>query len=704
MLGTIYDGETIAAGKVHELGHIGKLLTITGPAGACKSTMAGGIFAGEKVLHCYPSNVQAEDGKERFSGDGNTICGTAASLLFNNPGGHFYYSEKEPDIKNVVIDEALQQDARVLKWAKEHCEKYNIVLLTDTHQMLVPENGETALRYFEELQQNANNIILRTTYRPRTEHTRAEYYRLYDNVEHPGIDLKKYILQFPVIDYKDMPFSADHNYYTYRRAEEELIYLDHDIREATGKRNIKKGVISSKQNSNIEAPFMSQQRAIDTGAMAYLQAPFIFTITRSQGTENEQGKKSFFLLPKTNFMLYPRAIYTLISRFKDLNDLTIVLCDTPEPRPSMFLGLPIKQAAELYEDKKPETESDWEKIKKEAAEKTKNSPFYYYPDRVQTKTGRVFMGRTTPVKTNMYIRNQLKKDESAYINYALEAYKTLEALKIDFIYDATIKDTSDQDRTSFRYSLDFNSAFPRIASSAKIPKSGHIYKEYRKDKLNFFGYSGDYYTNNSIITEELARYIAEHHKGKIYFLFSTDYTTGTRYGKDILDKAQKNKQSKAKTKTLDWGTLQKPLLKRDNEQAPTCYIYDPRNVYELHMVAIKSRLAYIMSAISDFIDEPCVFITDDIRWNMKNPEEVIKFAEQHFPEMKFRVKDLKTTDAHFNSMDEVIDALEAGSVKIEPKIIYQNYKELEDYKPLTNAEKCRRYRQRKKERKEEAGA
>lgn len=678
----------------------GKIIVLNGIAGSCKSTVVNSIFHGDDVIRVLPSNVQAEDARERFCDDGS-ICGTAASILFHNADGRFYLSEKQPDCKNIIIDEFCQQAVQVANWVNHNKDRYNIVILTDDRQMLVPESGEIMLNKFHRIQDDAFNVVLKKTYRPLNKKTEEDYYTLYNNVATQKMSLKKYLQQFPVIEYKSMPYSPEYNYYTYTRAEEEMIYTDNEISKYAS-RSIKKGVISSKQKSDIKAPFMSQERAMLTKAKAYLQADNISTITRAQGRQNEQGRRGYFLLPRSGFTLYARAIYTLITRYRDLNDLTVVICDDSKKDFSTFMGLPIKKEGMMYLDEAPKTNDDWNKIAEKARKDTKDGDYYYPEDRVKSPNGMIIRGREDNKgfhKGDMTIRTVMKKDEKAYINYAMDVYKILEKRHIDSIKDVFKLDMSND--TGKEYSLDFRSCFPTIAANTKMPVSGHIYTEYRKDKLNFFGYSGGYYTNNSIITEELARYISKTGKGNVYFLFSTDYEEGTFYGKYIYEKATKDKQSKAKTKAIDWGTLQKPLIRPNSIEKPEFYIYNPDNVYQLHMVAIKSRLAYIMSRITDFIGEDCIYITDDIRWNSKDYREVASFVEENFPEMSFRIKQLDVIqfpeEQHFDDLDSLVNAMYDGGIKREDVKVYQNYEELKDRQVSKEALKKRRQRERKRE-------
>lgn len=112
---------------------------VYGVAGRGKSSVINDFFQSRNIPYLWTTstNKLKRDAQERYGCEASTVC----SALFTSENGRFYIEEKDPEYKNIIIDEILQTSPRVLDWIKNHKGRYNIIVLTDTHQMLAREDG-----------------------------------------------------------------------------------------------------------------------------------------------------------------------------------------------------------------------------------------------------------------------------------------------------------------------------------------------------------------------------------------------------------------------------------------------------------------------------------------------------------------------------------------------------------------------------------
>lgn len=112
---------------------------VYGVAGRGKSSIINDFFQSRNIPYLWTTstNKLKRDAMERYGCNASTVC----SALFTSENGQFYIDEKEPECKTIIIDEILQTSQKVLDWIRHHVGTYNIIVLTDTHQMLARENG-----------------------------------------------------------------------------------------------------------------------------------------------------------------------------------------------------------------------------------------------------------------------------------------------------------------------------------------------------------------------------------------------------------------------------------------------------------------------------------------------------------------------------------------------------------------------------------
>ncbi len=116
-----------------------KVKVVYGVAGRGKSSVINDFFTSRNIpfLWTTSTNKLKRDAQERYGCEASTVC----SALFTSENGLFYLEEKDPEIKTIIIDEILQTSPKVLDWIRHHVGRYNIIVCTDTHQMLAREDG-----------------------------------------------------------------------------------------------------------------------------------------------------------------------------------------------------------------------------------------------------------------------------------------------------------------------------------------------------------------------------------------------------------------------------------------------------------------------------------------------------------------------------------------------------------------------------------
>lgn len=190
---------------------------------------------------------------------------------------------------------------------------------------------------------------------------------------------------------------------------------------------------------------------------------------------------------------------------------------------------------------------------------------------------------------------------------------------------------------SYENEIDLQAAFPHIVNFARIPIDGRLYREEHPDRLNFYIYKGKALNDGCLITDELKNYIDDHNLGDCVYVFSTDFTVGTKLGAKLLDMYNKNTETKARAKEMHWGYFQKQYIRYDKEQ--DCYVRDERYKSELLMIAIKSHASYIMLKIRESIGiyDGC-FVVDAYKWDGDyDIDRIHELFKNEFKDYHYRV-------------------------------------------------------------------
>lgn len=710
-----------------------KIKIYDGIAGAGKSSIIDGYLTKNNIpyLRLVSTNQLKRDAEKRFNGKCETIC----SGLFENKK-FFYDVEKYPDVKTLVIDECLQTNSKVLRWAYNNKGKYNIIITTDSAQMLGYDE-QIMLKTFSELCSSPDVIVgkLYETKRAQTEATKKVYNDLYKAVFGGKNMYNQFKDELPTIKFEDIEYNTNDIFIVHTNNLEELVYntynlsgmYDEDIL-------VPKGVISRKNAKDIKKyPILPQNKAYKS--KGYFQLFNVATATRYQGQEVEPWQKLYFLVEEDS-KVSNREFYTVCTRCKNIESLIIVIC----PKQGLcslteFNGVKIaRDAKTLIIDKKnsdPEIYDSWKHYldfrfsKKEGDEVEINGQkgviTYFYPYYSELPYLRIIDENGEPLKDwwwnigdnialgnyddvtyqrafmifdgQIYNENGLvKKENKGRGQYTISGLISKEA---DLDYNQTeeiykILDINGLNGIAyihrrFKWSennreLDLRFAYAQILKNCRIPVSGKLYRKYDETKMNFFVSYDENFTHNCIITDEMADLIEDKK-----YLFSMDYRIGSNIGEMLIAKSYLSLEDKSYLKTLKWGVLQQKYLSLywpDSwEPDQNKYVLYPKNTHEILMAAICSILCRVLMDISLTLNCWNGYIkVDAYKYNQKSDiitsdeERLIEALKEKYPWLEYRI---------FKVDGE------------EKTILYQNYQDLKSKEEIRKEKLHQNYLARK---------
>lgn len=310
-----------------------KVKAVYGVAGRGKSSVINNFLQSNNIRYTWTTstNKLKRDAAERYGCEAMTVC----SALFTSSGGRFYIDEKEPANRIIIIDEILQTSPKVLDWIRHHIGVYNIIVMTDTHQMLAIDNksagGVSFLKEFEAFL--AEPFVLcdegTETKRARDKETKEKIESLYSLNGDTFGQFNKDICsgRFPIIGYDDMPFSTNDIYITHLNETEDFLYRDKSFASESFNTDelIPKGGIASKPPKDYTRyPILSQSQAEKLRSQSYYQLANVGSCTRYQGSECTTGQKLYYLVTPTS-KVTNREWYTVVSRCWSLDSIVIVI-------------------------------------------------------------------------------------------------------------------------------------------------------------------------------------------------------------------------------------------------------------------------------------------------------------------------------------------------------------------------------------------
>lgn len=618
-----------------------KIKVFDGIAGSAKSSNVDKIFKAYDLeyLRCTSTNKLKRDAEARYGGHNDTIAGA----LFTTEDGLFFQNQKETELTNVVIDEVLQTDSRVFKWCDNHVGINNIIICTDTEQLLSPGCGEYMLERFREFvkQDDVIYVKLDKTYRPRNYETELYFNKCYKAVSNNLFAEDKG--RFKIINFEDMPYNHNDVYICHTNDIEEYLYNEFDIYNDYSADLIQKGCISRKNiKTESKYPILPQNK-VSSKIHSYLQPSNVASATRYQGSEVTEMQRLYFLVEPYS-KVDNREWYTVVSRCYNINSLTIVVCRLPHvANMKKYFNKPIKdyktfaltdenaELDELIKDNKNKSiEVDLsvfdkirELINKEKEFAYESDYFFYKGKRIIPKDGSRTLEDEEKKKNakKPKIYSLLAKEprlELAPIELEL-FYKKIDYIYInnkyffDFNYQwhgeiqsPVLYADKMERKENLEYSLDLYSSYPHILANSKLPVGRFFTEEEENSDLVIKWYLivCEEYPIGSIITQELKDEIektAFHSCPMFYYIGYTEAQHGSKMGAYLLEQAFKNEETKQDIKGMHYGLLERKYIEAEVGEyiGYGCdevdhYIRNTNNRTQLLMYAIKSEQLRLM--------------------------------------------------------------------------------------------------------------
>lgn len=689
-----------------------------GKGGTAKSTNVTKMlnYYKEEFGRYTSTNKLKRDAFERFGGN----CYTIAGGLFHTEDGIFFDSEKVPEFKTVVIDEILQTDRRVLDWVAGNVGKVNIIILTDTHQMLSQCAGEEFLKEFKEFCKRPDVVYTKLdySYRPINERTRKVFDFCYDQVETDFPVYKRYKELMKNISFQEMTFSPENVYLCHTNDIEEYLYSEFHIEKRYDLDLIPKGNIASKGVKDLSRYPIIPQKCVGRKNIGYLQPSNVGTVTRYQGSEVQQGHKLYFLVESFS-RVENREFYTMVSRCKDIDDVVIVNCDVPRDLGlERYAGKPVKQKA-LYHVDGSHTLPNGETVE-EYANGVDGKRIYMnqmYITSIENNihdtpethySGIVFDGRMVlktpdePEETGRKVKlySLLNKEPALSFQHMNTFLRTFEnaqksrfhgadcciddvrgALNMDY---KGIFENQNKEPDTYEYGLDLYSSYPHCIKYGKMPDGRRFYPaaepvdpfhtELETGMVDFYMmWTPNYSDIGCVVTGDLVKYMQSKDRHFLaYYLGSSPVLSDTRLGDYLIGEAYKNVESKVKLKDIHYGFLQKQYLAPIYEHGEkVAYYINPENCYELLMCAIQSEQALVIQKIRHEIYGNLTDGHQHVDCLYFNTDEDIKVLGDRIktiiPDFNFRIF-RNTTDSKTN----------------EKPILYQTYETLKTRSQIKN--------------------
>lgn len=664
-----------------------KVKIIDGIAGAGKSSAIDKFFKDRNIryLRTTSTNALKRDAERRYSID----CDTIAGGLFTTDNGKFFSEEKDPAQRVVVIDEILQTNQKVIEWIRSHRGDYNIIVTTDTRQMLTQESGTDFLINFLEYSRTDEVIYrcLTETKRARTEETKKLYDLLYDEVTRETKAFEEIRDKLTHINFEDLSYNPGDVFICHTKEIEDHIYKEWKLEDAYDMPLIPKGTIARKPPEDLDRyPILSQIKAeAKKESRAYLQIANVATPTRYQGSEVTEEQKLYYIIEPHSVILN-REIYTVLTRCYNYKSLILVYIDLPKKDDiKEFFGKPVKRleyakiTTDNPEEFMPDPEHDIFKTQQIVEGLERIDGIAWDPSGIIINGewhANYIKEESDAPRPRFTARSLIQKESYFDFSYMPTVYKIMEKHGIEHInYPYTQQNTGR--RENYPYYIDLHAAYVHILKMEKLPIDGKVYEEESPDRLNFYKYTGKALTPDCIITDTLAEIIPDDEK---VFLFSTDYRIGSKMGDYLYEKAYKSIEDKQEIKTVHYGYWQKPFL------YPTvisggCYIREDEQNHELLMTAICSKLLRIMmdlrTVTDGYIQVDALHFTDiSKKWAFVN------YMRDNYPDYDYRIAKKLGKDADGKEMKEVL---------------YQTYPELLSRKQRKSKNQNIRNKQKRKE-------
>lgn len=596
---------------------------VCGIAGSAKSSNIDKFFRAKGIDYARftSTNKLKRDARDRYG----CYCDTIAGGLFHTDDGLFFSEEKDSPCDNIVIDEILQTDVKVIEWIKNNYGNCNIIVTTDARQMLGSENGKVMLSSFKALCGEPYVLYkeLFKTFRARDDKTERYFHICYEFVYEKFNRFKADCKWFEQIDFSDLRYNHTDVFICHSNDIELALYREWDIYHDYTAELLPKGSIARKEEFDAEKyPIIPQAQTPKTN-IPYLQPSNVGSVTRYQGSEVTKSQKLYFLVGKNDYV-NNREWYTAVTRLWTIDNLVIVWCDPKKPEKlTEYNGKPVKETTwfSFTDDLVLSDGSKLSDVSKEISsrevilndadmlkliEKIPNNADVYY-NRNAIVYGDKIIKRSYADKDEERPRNAptmlgfLQKEPDFSYDYMPDFYRAFESIQKNRFPGAKV--TNDilippsitqqereneipfpdaelyekvRSRDSFKYGVDFRASYPCILNNEVFPTGSFFYprnKDLRDNEFHTEINSGqidwyisycDLFPQGCVVTGDLVRFIQTNmgQWAEFYYFGTSSCKKGSDIGKRLHEQAYKTVESKRLIKYVHYGLAERPYLER----------------------------------------------------------------------------------------------------------------------------------------------
>lgn len=628
---------------------------IDGIAGSAKSTKVDSFFKERKIKYArfVSTNKLKKDAKRRYGGHVETV----ASGMFETESMNFYQTLKEVACTNVVIDEVLQTDKNVFEWSNAYVGKNNIIMCTDSKQMLAPEQEKEIWEAYEKFCNQENVILIRVdeTLRARDIATKNIYNELYASNESVNILQKvlkgewEYLKRTKIIKYNELKYGRGDVYICHSNKIELSIYDKFNLFCKNDVDLIPKGRIARQDEPDVNKYPILPQAMVKKNNNGYFQNARVGTPTRYQGSEVEPPSKLYYIIDDGAYVSN-REFYTVVTRMHSVKSLVIVIMSDDDEPLTSYNGLPVKDV-DIYtakDDDKIDGEviADYIKNKEDMyieipledfrlimAQK-RDTETTHFKDNVFGYAGRLFYPRYVdtdeePPKKNMMYNFFEKEPEFGY-RWIEQFYKRLEKVqmgyrsdgkapiwepkipvlfKVEFtgemVFSEGEKWRNIKEVRQYQYGIDLKSSYPHILAFGELPIGTEFATKKQDGWLDFYlTLSAEFLPEGAIVTEGLKNKLYNRYGGTFLYIGSCPAKFGCIKGREWHDLSHKSIEDKEKLKEIYYGIAMKrylePIYSKIDSNVEAFYLEPQQNHVPL-MWAVVSAQTEIMLEINDII-------------------------------------------------------------------------------------------------------
>lgn len=616
-----------------------------GIAGAGKSSLIHRRFSelGIEYKRVTSTNKLARDSCERY----RMPVGTIASELFRTENGAFYKKLKRTHYEHVVIDEILQSDQRVFDWIELNSGVVNIIVCTDSKQMVTQGQSQYMILRLEKLKASALVVAQRHTMRAINDKTRDIYESMYKHCGEGNL-FRKVLPSFKRADAESMVYSGNDMYICHSNEIERYVYEKFGLYSEYSANLIPKGSIAKNVPKDLTRYPIIPQCMVNNNTGGYLQVSNVATPTRMQGCESSEDGNVYFLIERFS-SISDSEIYTTVTRAKNIDNFYIVYVDTGSDRKfklTKYNGKPVKDCGYLILDE--DYTVDGEKVAdlvecNEDGEKTidgasfrkvmsslfqdGNTHFHEYGfilggeyiglkggDYEKPKISVMGMMNKEPELSLDYMDLFMRYFESAQVSsfgrMDVDAIRPAMSTYQERYADSPFPDqygyVEVKNRRMLQYGIDLKSAYVHVLLNAALPTTYRI-----SDKKGAYGCELDWYIlyssqceRGSLVPWSYIQELLKYEDAEYVYVCSTSCKKGSKTAARWHELCHKDKESNSNVKDIRWGILDRPWISgfgHSDDGTPGYYARNNSNRHQLLMAAIKAEQARVVMAIRGLV-------------------------------------------------------------------------------------------------------